>query len=154
MCAQLRAATVIWSVTARVTTRFLRTRQQVLPAALFALLLAQLWVGTAAAQHSNNGHHQQQPPPPPSPSPTLTLTISPQMPSVPDSAPVGTVVATVTAAWSDGSPFTGTLSFGPPYNDDGGTFALSGNKLIISPTGLGIMGDGGTVQNVTIVATQ
>jgi hypothetical protein len=65
--------------------------------------------------------------------------------------PLGTVVATVTAVWSDGSPFTGTLSFGAPYYDDGGTFALSGNELIVSRS-LNI--SGGTVQRVTLVATQ
>jgi hypothetical protein len=93
------------------------------------------------------------------PAATLTLTFGPQMPSFPDSSAPGTIVATVTAAWSDGSPFTGTLMFAPPYADDGGTFALSCNScatanIVINPTGLGVMGDGGTVQNVTIVATQ
>jgi len=90
---------------------------------------------------------------------TLTLTFSPQMPSIPDNTPPGTVVATVTAAWSDGSPFTGTIMFGSPYADDGGTFALScvqcaTASIVINPSGLGIMGDGGSVQSVTIVATQ
>jgi hypothetical protein len=95
------------------------------------------------------------PSPSPSPSPpTLTLTFNPQMPSISATVPPGTVVATVTAAWSDGSAFTGTLSFGAPYYDDGGTFALSGNNLIVSPLGLGLNGDGGTVQNITVVATQ
>ena len=90
---------------------------------------------------------------------TLTLTFSPQMPSIPDNTPRGTVVATATAAWSDGSPFTGTIMFGSPYADDGGTFALScvqcaTASIVINPSGLGIMGDGGSVQSVTIVATQ
>jgi hypothetical protein len=90
-------------------------------------------------------------PPPP---PTLTLTFSPPDPSLPDSSPNGTVVSIVTAAWSDGSRFTGTLGFDAPYYDDGGTFALSGNQVIVSPTGLGLLGDVGTIQRVTIVATQ
>jgi len=94
--------------------------------------------------------------PPPA---TLTLTFNPQTPSLPNTSPLGTVVATVTAAWSNGSPFTGTLAFGQPYADDGGTFALSCGQcataqIVLSPAGLGIMGDGGTVQNITIVATQ
>jgi hypothetical protein len=93
------------------------------------------------------------------PPPTLTLTFNPQMPSVQDTVPHGTVIATVTAAWSDGSPFTGTLMFGSPYADDGGTFALSCQRcatanIVVSPTGLGLMGDGGTVQQITVVATQ
>jgi hypothetical protein len=81
------------------------------------------------------------------------------MPSVLDNIPLGTVVSTVTAAWSDGSPFTGTLSFTSPYADDGGTFALSCStcataNVILSPTGLGLQGDGGTTQYVTVVANQ
>jgi hypothetical protein len=99
------------------------------------------------------------PSPSPSPSPTLTLTFNPQMPSVQDTVPLGTTIATVTAAWSDGSSFTGTLAFGSPYADDGGTFALSCQScatanIVVSPTGLGLMGDGGTVQQITVVATQ
>jgi hypothetical protein len=99
------------------------------------------------------------PSPSPSPSPTLTLTFNPQMPSVQDTVPLGTVIAIVTAARSDGSPFTGTLTFGSPYADDGGTFALSCQScatanIVVSPTGLGLMDDGGTVQQIRVVATQ
>lgn len=90
----------------------------------------------------------------PSPSPSLTLTITPPSPLIPDTSPIGTVVATVTAAWSDGSQFTGTIGFVGPYYDDGGTFALSGNQLIVSPMGMGVNGDAGTVQDVSIEATQ
>ena len=96
---------------------------------------------------------------PVSPAATLTLTFSPQMPSIPQDAPLGTVVATATAAWSDGSPFTGTIMFGSPYADDGGTFALSCMRcatanIVINPLGLGVTGDGSSVQLVTVVATQ
>ena len=81
------------------------------------------------------------------------------MPLIPDSTPLGAVVGTMTAAWSDGSTFTGTLMFGSPYGDDNGTFALSCMQcatanIVVNPVGLGVMGDGGTVQNVTVVATQ
>jgi len=81
------------------------------------------------------------------------------MPQVLDTAPAGTVVATATAAWSDGSAFTGTLGFGGTYTDDGGTFALSCTScatanILVSPIGMGLVGDGGTVQNITVVATQ
>ena len=93
------------------------------------------------------------------PPPTLTLTVSPYAASVPSTDPLGAVVATVTAAWSNGSQFTGTINFVAPYNDDGGTFALSCTQcatanLIISPLGMGVSGDGGTVQNVTLEASQ
>ena len=128
------------------------------------IALALVYCAPAMAQHTHPCGHGNQPacppPPPPPPSaPTLTLTFSPQMPSIPASAPLGTVVAKVTAAWSDGSAFTGTLMFGPPHADDGGTFALSCMQcamanIVINPVGLGVMGDGGTVQNLTVVATQ
>jgi hypothetical protein len=138
-------------------------------------LLGLLWAQPALAQ-SPNGILQipagtwtsglpswlnSPPPPPPSPpsAATLTLTVNPQMPSIPENSPIGTVVATLTATWSDGSPFTGALMFGTGYGDDGGTFALSCTQcsranLLISPAGKGVLGDGGTVQRVTVVATQ
>jgi hypothetical protein len=57
---------------------------------------------------------------------------------------INTVVATITASWSDGSPFTGTLSFGPPYSDDQGVFAISGNSLINNPSSPGLSNDENT----------
>jgi hypothetical protein len=88
------------------------------------------------------------------PPPALTLTFSPAAPSMQETAPLGSQVATIIAAWSDGSPFSGTLSFASPYLDDGGTFGMSGSNLIVSPAGAGLNGDGGTIQNVTVSATQ
>jgi hypothetical protein len=88
------------------------------------------------------------------PLPTLSVSVNPTSPTTAASAPLGTVVATVTASWSDGSPFTGTLTFGSPYSNDNATFAISGNNLIINPAGPGVSADANTVQNVTIVATQ
>jgi hypothetical protein len=69
-------------------------------------------------------------------------------------APKGAVVADIVVAMSDGSPFTGTLGFGPPNYDAGGAFAISGSNLIINPSGAGVGSDGGTIQNCTIVANQ
>lgn len=131
-----------------------RLRAPIVVSAVLLLLAAPAW-----AQSSHRHHHTPPPPPPPPPSPTLTLTFNPQMPSVQDTVPLDTVIATVTAAWSDGSLFTGTLMFGSPYADDGGTFALicqscATANIVVSPTGLGLMGDGGTVQQITVVATQ
>jgi hypothetical protein len=88
------------------------------------------------------------------PTPNLTVTFNPPNPNISANAPADTVVATVTAAWSDGSPFTGSLGFAAPYSDDHGTFAISGNNLIINPSGPGVSADGNTTQNVTILATQ
>jgi len=84
----------------------------------------------------------------------LTLSFDLPSPRIAPTAPGGTVVATIIAAWSDGTPFTGTLAFGPPFYNDAGTFAISGNKLIINPAGPGISARGGTTRNVTITATQ
>lgn len=80
----------------------------------------------------------------------LTLSFDPPSPSIAPGAPGGTVVATIIAAWSDGTLFTGTLGFGPPFYNDAGTFAISGNNLIINPAGAGISARGGTMRNVTI----
>jgi hypothetical protein len=85
--------------------------------------------------------------------PTLLLSINPPNPSVPSTASAGTTVGTLNATWSDGSPFTGTLSFTPPYGYDHGTFAISGNNLVVNPGG-GLGGDAGTTQHVTVAATQ
>jgi hypothetical protein len=91
---------------------------------------------------------------PTTPTPSLTVNFNPPKPSISASAPAGTLVATITAAWSDGSPFTGSLGFAAPYSDDHGTFAISGNNLVINPLGAGVSADGNTTQNVTILATQ
>jgi hypothetical protein len=66
------------------------------------------------------------------------ITVMPNTPVVPDTAPLGTVVATYDVAMSDGSPFTGTVRFGAPFYDAGGIFALSGNNIIINPAGPGV----------------
>jgi Domain of unknown function (DUF4082) len=86
--------------------------------------------------------------------PVLSVSFNPPNPSIAANSPAGTVVAAIVPSWSDGSQFTGTLSFGSPYSNDNGTFAISGSNLIVSPSESGLSADGGTVQNVTIVATQ
>jgi hypothetical protein len=86
--------------------------------------------------------------------PVLSLTFQPPSPSIPNTAPLGATVATIIATWSNGQPFTGTLSFGSPYESGGGVFAISGNSLIINPSGPGVGAAGGTVEQVTIAATQ
>jgi hypothetical protein len=74
--------------------------------------------------------------------PVLSLSFEPRTPSIPKTAGRGTTVATIIARWSDGTPFTGTLAFGPPYWDDGGVFAIIGNKLIVNPKGPGAAAGG------------
>jgi hypothetical protein len=85
---------------------------------------------------------------------SLLLSFDPPNPSIPANAPLGSVVATIAPTWSDGSPFTGTLSFAPPYSNNQGVFAISGSNLIVNPSGPGLSAEANTVQNVTIVATQ
>ena len=86
--------------------------------------------------------------------PYLTLALYPANPSVVSSAPLGSYVATISAIWSNGAPFTGTLSFGSPYSNDSNVFSISGNELIINPSGPGVSADRDTLQNITIIATQ
>ncbi len=91
---------------------------------------------------------------PAAPVPYLSVGFDPTSPTVASNAAPGTVIATINASWSDGSPFTGTLSFGPPNSNDNGIFAISGNQLVVSPSGPGLGSAGNSTQNVTIVATQ
>jgi hypothetical protein len=86
--------------------------------------------------------------------PYLVLNFNPPKPSIPSTAPLGSVVATIIPSWSDGSPFAGQLSFAPPNSNDQGVFAISGNNLIINPAGPGVLADANTTLNVTVVATQ
>jgi Domain of unknown function (DUF4082) len=86
--------------------------------------------------------------------PSLLMSFSPSTPSIPANTPAGTAVATVNVSWSNGALFTGKLRFAPPYSNDGRTFALSGNNIIIDPAGPGVRADGGTIQNITVQAVQ
>jgi hypothetical protein len=87
--------------------------------------------------------------------PALQMVFSPPNPSIPARAAPGTTVATVMVTWSDCSPFTGTLNLNQaPYADDSHTFALSGNNVIINPSGSGVGSDGGTTQSITVQAVQ
>src|SRR5438270_5447312 len=83
----------------------------------------------------------------------LIISFNPPNPSIPSNAAPGTVVATISAAWSDGTPFAGALGFGPPYSNGGGVFAISGDKLIINPEGAGVSALSGTTQNVSVTVT-
>jgi hypothetical protein len=81
------------------------------------------------------------PPPPPPPPPAAAqpvITVNPETPFIPDTTPLGAVVATYTVSMSDGTPFTGTVRFGAPSYDAGGIFALSGDKIVVSPSGPGV----------------
>src|ERR1700730_15427151 len=87
------------------------------------------------------------------PAPTLNISTNPTNPSIAADAQPGAIVAAVTASWSDGSPFTGTIVCTQlPYACDSGLFALDANhNLIVNGS---LAADSGTTQYVTIVATQ
>ena len=83
------------------------------------------------------------------------ITVTPNAPTIPDTTPLGAVVATFAVAMSDGSPFTGTVSFGAPYYDAGGIFAISGNNIIVNPAGPGVGPNMNTITDyITLEATQ
>jgi hypothetical protein len=78
---------------------------------------------------------------------------------MPDTTPVGAVVATYTVTMSDGSPFVGAIGFGPPNFDAGGIFSLTGSltsgNIIVNPSGPGIGPNSGTIiDHITLIATQ
>ncbi len=99
------------------------------------------------------------PPPPPAPPPAAVITVTPNTPQVPDTTSVGAVVATYTVTMSDGSPFVGTIGFGPPNFDAGRIFALMGSptsgNIIVNPSGPGVGPNLGTItDHITLMATQ
>ncbi len=98
-------------------------------------------------------------PPPPPPASAVVITVTPNTPQVPDTMSVGAIVATYAVAMSDGSPFVGTIGFGPPNFDAGGIFALTGSPItgnvIVNPNGPGIGPNLGTItDHITLIATQ
>ena len=86
--------------------------------------------------------------------PTLMMSCSPSAPTIAAATAIGTTISTCTASWSDGSQFTGSFGFGNPYNDDNGTFALSGTNPVSVVVAKSVTGDASSVQNITVVATQ
>ena len=87
------------------------------------------------------------------------ITVTPNTPQLPDTTSRGAVVAAYTVTMSDGSPFVGTIGFGPPNFDAGGIFALTGSptrgNVIVNPNGPGVGPNLGTVtDHITLVATQ
>ena len=75
------------------------------------------------------------------------IIVAPVTPQVPDTTPRGATVATFSVMMSDGSPFTGTVRFGAPNYDGKGVFALSGNRIIVSPDGPGLGPNRTTITN-------
>ena len=115
--------------------------------------------GTASATLVLNVTAVAPPPPPPPPAPAAVITVTPNTPQVPDTTSLGAVVATYTVTMSDGSPFIGTIGFGPPNLDAGGIFALTGSptsgNVIVNPSGPGVGPNLSTITDqITLIATQ
>jgi hypothetical protein len=70
--------------------------------------------------------------------PQPVITVIPNTPRIPDTTPLGAVVASYSVSMRDGSPFTGTVRFAAPHYDSGKKFALSGDKIIVNPNGPGL----------------
>ena len=121
------------------------------------------WVVTARTSFVVMGVSPSPPPPSPSPPPpppaAAVITITPNAPQVQDTTSVGAIVATYRVTMSDGSPFVGTLGFGPPNFDAGGIFALTGSptsgNVIVNPSGPGVGPNLSTItDHITLIATQ
>lgn len=83
------------------------------------------------------------------------ITVAPRTPHVPDTTSHGATIATFSVVMSDGSPFTGTVRFGPPHYDARRMFALSGNRIIVKPDGPGIGPNRTTITtHITLEAIQ
>jgi hypothetical protein len=93
-------------------------------------------------------------PPPPPRQVTTLLTVIPVLSPILSTTPLGTTVATVSVANSDGSVFAGMIFFTSPNFDAGGVFALQGHNIILNPLGPGIANITGTVtDHITLDAT-
>jgi hypothetical protein len=103
---------------------------------------------------SHDHKHKPPPPPPPPPPPTLTISFNPPAPKVSESAPLATPVATIIITVSDGSLFSGTLGFGPPYGNGGGCFGIQVRTLIIACDLKAVLPTGGTLYTTVTANTQ
>jgi hypothetical protein len=115
-------------------------------------------IATSAAITATAAAPPPPPPPPPAPAAAAVITVSPNTPQLPDTTSVGAVVATYTVTMSDGSPFVGTIGFGPPNFDAGGIFALMGSptsgNVIVNPSGPGVGPNLSTITDqITLIAT-
>jgi hypothetical protein len=102
-------------------------------------------------QGLGGSHEHKHKPPPPPPPPTLKISFNPPAPTVPESAPLATPVATIIITVSDGSLFSGTLGFGPPYGNGGGCFGIQVRTLIIACDLTAVLPTGG-ILNTTVTA--
>jgi hypothetical protein len=64
--------------------------------------------------------------------PDVSFVFVPPSPTIADSAPSATTVATYTATFPNGAPYTGPVAFVAPEFDAGGLFALRGNAVVVN----------------------
>jgi hypothetical protein len=80
--------------------------------------------------------------PPPPPARTLVMSVAPPAPSIPDNSPAGTVVATATVQYSDGTvPAVGAITL---TSSDPSFIAVRGMQLVLARSLT--VGDDGTKQ--------
>lgn len=88
-------------------------------------------------------------PPPPNPIP-VAITFVPASPTIAEDATVGTIVSQANCSTSDSSPFTGVWAL---TDSDGGKFAIDSSTGQIT-VAASLVGTGGTIQNITVSATE
>lgn len=71
--------------------------------------------------------------------PRSVIMVTPVVPRISNTTPRGAVVASYSVVMSDGSPFTGAVRFAAPHYDSQKVFALSGDKIIVNPSGPGLV---------------
>jgi hypothetical protein len=64
--------------------------------------------------------------------PDVSFVFVPPAPTIADSTPSATTVATYTASFPNGAPYTGPVAFVAPEFDAGGLFALRGNAIVVN----------------------
>lgn len=84
--------------------------------------------------------------------PLPIIVVNPAAPNVLDTAVKGTTIAAISVTMDDGTPFTGSLSL---QTNPSNIFALSGNNIVIDPSGPGIGPNMQTlVDTIVVAATQ
>jgi hypothetical protein len=78
-----------------------------------------------------SGHKRRGQPPPPVVS-VVAIKFANVVKGIPDNAALGAKLADVLVFNNDGSPFTGTIGFGPPDYNAGGCYGVSGSAVVLA----------------------
>ncbi len=92
------------------------------------------------------------------PAATVVIALTPPNPTIFDTTPLGTTVATISLTMSDSSMYLGGApTFVAPDFDDGGRFIITGSSspynLVLNPSGPGLPLSM-SIENITLAATQ